>query len=207
MAEVKVLYIDVQDGELDELNDGLRKTKKSIDSVEGSSKKADNAIKKVGENGGAIATLDSITGGLATRIRDAAEATKVFNFNLKGVQTALIATGIGAFVVALGFVVAYWEDIVDLITGASRKLEDHVSLIEKRFSVLEAELAILDEQLKINTLQNTEVQAILDKKRELLKLQLEELRIQKLILEEQFAREASEARRAKFLEVLLGIYF
>ncbi|MEO2052739.1 MAG: hypothetical protein ABGX00_13325, partial [Allomuricauda sp.] len=103
----KVLHIEVNDGELDELNRELSKTKKNIDNVEGSSQKADNALKKVGDNGGAISTLDALTGGLATRIRDAAEASKLFG---KQFRTALVATGIGALVAALGFVVAYWDE-------------------------------------------------------------------------------------------------
>jgi hypothetical protein len=38
---------------------------------------------------------------------------------LKGIKTELIATGIGAFVVALGTVVAYWDDIKGAVSGVS----------------------------------------------------------------------------------------
>jgi len=88
----------------DKLNDSLKTTQKE-------SKKTSESIQEVTGNGGAIAILDQLTGGLATRFRDAFEATKLFNLSLKGTRTALIATGIGALVVALGAVVAYWDDI------------------------------------------------------------------------------------------------
>ena len=71
------------------------------------SKKVASEFENVTKNGGAIAILDQLTGGLASRVRDTFEATKLFNFSLKGMRTALIATGIGAFIVALGLVVAY----------------------------------------------------------------------------------------------------
>ncbi len=200
----KVLKIDVKDAEVEELEGKLKGVNTQINKVEGESKKADNALKKVGDNGGAISTLDAFTGGLATRIRDAAEASKVFNFNLKATRTALIATGVGAFVVALAAIVAYWDDIVDLITGANNSLESQVDLIDTKLSLLETEVSILDEQIRLGKERNTDIQVFLDKKKELIKLQLEELNFQKLTLEEQFAQEASEARRATFLETILG---
>ena len=96
------------------------------------SKQNKASIKETLDNGGAVALLDTVTGGLASRTRDAFEATKLFNFSLKGTKTALIATGIGAFVVALGLVVAYWDDIVDFITQANAKLQKQIDLGKQR---------------------------------------------------------------------------
>ncbi|MFS4446727.1 hypothetical protein [Maribacter sp. 2307UL18-2] len=124
----KTITINVQDGELDELNKDLRKTKSNIDKVEDSAQKADGGLKKVGENSGAIATLDALTGGAASRIRDAAEASKLFSINLKGVQAAIAATGIGALVVSLGLIVAYWDDIKGAVTGINSELNDQIEL-------------------------------------------------------------------------------
>ena len=200
----KVLKVDVRDNEVEELESKLKGVNSQMTKVESESKRADNALKKVGDNGGAISTLDALTGGLATRIRDGAEATKLFNFNLKGTRTALIATGVGAFLVALGAIVAYWDDIVDLITGANNSLESQVGLIETKISLLESEISLLDEHIRLGTEQNRNVQEFVDKKKELVKLQLEELNYQKLSLEEQLAKEASEARRVTFFESLLG---
>jgi hypothetical protein len=112
--------------------------------------KASKALKsnfeEVTKNGGAIALLDTVTGGMASRTRDAFEATKLFNFSLKGTRTALIATGIGAFVVALGLVVAYWDDIVEFIGGANKKMREQIALGQKHSSNLSFQLEVLELQ-------------------------------------------------------------
>ena len=110
-------------------------------------------IEDLRDNGGAIAVLDSLTGGLATRIRDTAEASKLLNFSLKGTRTALIATGIGAFVVALGLVVAYWEDIKNFISGSNVELERKLDSTQKLGDAQQRELDILDKQDNVLKLQ------------------------------------------------------
>jgi len=121
MAKTKVIIIDVQ---TEEGRKELEKLRKEFENVEDQAKKTDKSVDDVASNGGAIAILDQLTGGLATRLRDAYEASKLFNFSLKATRGALIATGIGAFVVALGVVLTYWEDISDAIDGADDELED-----------------------------------------------------------------------------------
>ena len=69
----------------------VNKLDKSLEKVGNESKKADSQLKKVGDNGGAIAVLDSLTGGLATRIRDAAEASKLFGATTKATTVATTA--------------------------------------------------------------------------------------------------------------------
>jgi hypothetical protein len=110
------------------------------------SEKVASGFEDVTKNGGAIAILDQLTGGLASRVRDSAEATKLFNFNLKGMRTALIATGIGAFIVALGVVVAYWDEITDFITGASAALKEQRLEYEKIGTRLDASIGLLEQE-------------------------------------------------------------
>ena len=122
----------------------VNKLDKSFKDLDGQTEKTSTGLKDVGENGGAIALLDSVTGGLATRFRDAYEATKLFNFSLKGTRTALIATGIGAFVVALGLVVAYWSDIKDFITGSNTALAKQIESTETLLQLQKDQLSNLD---------------------------------------------------------------
>ena len=110
------------------------------------SKKVASGFEDVTKNGGAIAILDQLTGGLASRVRDTFEATKLFNFSLKGMRTALIATGIGAFIVALGLVVAYWDEIVEIITGANKSLQLQIDLKNEYIEGLDHELTVLKAQ-------------------------------------------------------------
>lgn len=156
---------------------------KSLNKVDDEAKKVSKSMDDVAGNGGAIAILDELTGGLATRLKDAFEASKLFNISLKGTRTALIATGIGAFVVALGAVVAYWGDIKDFITGANRELERQLGYLgelseeqQHTLAILNASDAVLKEQGKsqseINKLKQEEIN-------KLIKIQEKELEIQK----------------------------
>ena len=108
----------------------IKKTTVAVNDLTTSSQKLDTANKgtassfeDVTKNGGAIAILDQLTGGLASRMRDTFEATKLFNFSLKGMRTAIIATGIGALVVAAALLVSYWDNIVGFFSGATSELK------------------------------------------------------------------------------------
>tara|TARA_R110000822_G_scaffold208169_4_gene344105 strand:- start:2386 stop:3843 length:1458 start_codon:yes stop_codon:yes gene_type:complete len=144
--------------------DAVKETDKltnSFDNLEKETGKTSNSLKDVGDNGGAIAILDSLTGGLATQMRDAFEATKLFNFSLKGTRTALIATGVGAFVVALGLVVAYWDDIVRFIENANEKLLEQKVLIDNQLDIVKLNLETNDLLEKSYLAQGKSIEGIL----------------------------------------------
>lgn len=73
----------------------------------------------VTKNGGAMALLNQLTGGLAQQFKDSYEAIAVTNKNLKGFRAALIATGIGAAVLAIGFLAENWDKVKQAITGVT----------------------------------------------------------------------------------------
>lgn len=157
MQEV-VINVRVKDNEVEQLQKDLNKLGVSFDKVDKNAEKVSNSLGNVRDNGGAIAVLDNLTGGLATQLKDAAEASELFNFNLKATRGALIATGIGAFVVALGTVVAYWDEIVEFITEANKRLENQIALNKQLIDVTNSELTALDakEKLLIAEGKNTE---------------------------------------------------
>jgi len=147
--------------DIKKLNKELNNTSKSsedasssLDNSSNSAKKLASSFEEVKDNGGAIAILDSLTGGLASRVRDAYEATKLFNFSLKGTKKALIASGIGALVVALGTVIAYWDDITKLIDGANRKLKYQEENLKKQLKTQTLQLDLLKQQIAIEELRN-----------------------------------------------------
>ena len=195
-----VLEIDVKDDELKKLNQDLGKTADNLNSVEKESSGASKGLKSVGENGGAIAVLDSVTGGLATRIRDAYEASKLFNTSLKGTRTALIATGIGAFVVALGLVVAYWEDIDNWVKGVNKRLENTVKLTENRLGLLDKELSIIQKQQELNELIGEGNENLLIQEQEILNKKKESLLVLLDTLKTQLAIEQSREKDLTFIE-------
>ena len=135
-------------------SDSLNNASTSLDNSSDSAKKLASSFEEVKDNGGAIAILDSLTGGLATRVRDAYEATKLFNFSLKGTKKALIASGVGALVVLLGTVVAYWDDITNLIEGVNRKLKFQEENLQEQLKTQTLQLDLLKQQIAIEELRN-----------------------------------------------------
>ncbi len=115
--------------------------------------------------------------------------TKLATGGMKLFRAALLTTGIGAFVVAAGLLVAYWEDIKKLVTG--------VNEADKKLLETSKEL-IVQEELKLEILKETEdtlrlqgltereirdrkreqVQSIIDAKKEDLELQSNTIQFQ-----------------------------
>jgi len=198
MAEKKIIDVEVRETGLDELNDGLRQTETQV-------KKTGKSVDDVVGNGGAIAVLDQMTGGLATQFKNLYESTRLFNVSLKGTRTALLATGIGAFVVAAGLLVAYWDDIVDFIDGANKKLETQLTLIKEKRDILESQIKTLDAEDKLLKAQGKSTDELIEKKRTLLQAQIgilgaemATLEAQRMQAQERAARDAGRSAALSF---------
>ena len=177
--------------------DNLTKAEKRLNKETG---KTATQFEEVTKNGGAIAILDQLTGGLASRVRDTFEATKLFNFSLKSMRTALIATGIGAFVVLLGTVVAYWDEITDFITGATRDLEKQRAEYERINKQLETEVSLLTQQKELLELQGKPTREITNELRKQLLLQ-QEINIENLkTYENQLEQEKAQNKELTWWE-------
>ena len=143
MAQKVVLEIQVNDEELILLENGLNDLGAKFKLVEEGSKKVKRGVNDLGISSKVMTKLDQLTGGWATSIVDVASGLKdvVKGINLS--KTALIATGIGAFVVLLGTIVAYWDDIKNYVSGVNLELEeqkrlsDAINLTLERRSQLE----------------------------------------------------------------------
>ena len=83
---------------------------------------------------------------------------------LKGIRGALAATGIGLFVVALGTVVAYWDDIKAAVSGVTEEQEKLNEVSKAKFETSKAELENLDAQDNILKLQGKSEREILNLK-------------------------------------------
>jgi hypothetical protein len=129
--EQSVSSIDDAKAALKKLETQSTKTEKSIEGASDELKNMGDSAKDAGEAGqGAVAVLDEATGGLASRVRNVGVGLKQMGVSAKasfkagiaganGMKKALIATGIGALVVALGLIIAYWDDIKALVSGVS----------------------------------------------------------------------------------------
>ena len=71
---------------------------------------------------------------------------------LTGIRAGLAATGIGLFVVALGAVVAYWDDISAAVSGANEefdKFKETTDEVNKEFIDLNAEIAQMENTFEL----------------------------------------------------------
>ena len=104
MSTVKTIEIEVNAGKAEEdlkgLDKGLQKVDKSVEDIGDTSKETQ---KEMGAFGTAI---DKVTGGGYTGFMKMTKAIRTGNVSLKAMKVAFIATGIGAFVVAIGALAA-----------------------------------------------------------------------------------------------------
>jgi hypothetical protein len=122
---------------------------------------------------------------------------------LKGIKTGLAATGIGLFLVALGTIVAYWDDIKEAVSGVS---DEQTKLNEKTTANLEAseaKVSALDKQDNILKLQGKS-------EKEILQLKITELdatiKIAETNLENQKATKKAQVEASKRnRDILVGI--
>jgi len=160
--------------------------------VEAKTSKAEKALSGLNDNLEQVAStgdknregfelLDKVTGGYAGQVKDlagqitgAVKGAKSFSKALKGVKGALLATGIGAIVVALGLIIAYWEEIVALFDDGTKALMEQEAVHRDIIADTEKELAIAQNQQKILELQGKDTTFIKEEKKKLLKVQMQE---------------------------------
>lgn len=83
---------------------------------------------------------------------------------LKGIRTGLAATGIGLFIVALGTIVAYWDDIKAAVSGVSAEQQKLNEESHKNFETSKEQLSTLDAQDNVLKLQGKSEREILNLK-------------------------------------------
>ena len=160
------------------------------------------------KNYGVVQLLDQVTGGLASQVRSVVDANRLFNISLKGTRTALIATGVGLFIVALGVVVAYWEQIEEAILGANRKLQEQVDLSIKVQESIGLQLSLTEKQLTLANKQGKAAEALQEQRLAILNILREENTTEIKLLEIQAAKLKSAAfeltTREKILKAVLN---
>ena len=153
-----VTNIDDAKVALQKLESQAQQTGDAADTAAKDFDKLGDASKEAGEAGeGAISVLDEATGGLASRFKNViggigkmGKALKnSFKSGIAGansLRTALISTGIGALVVALGLIVSYWDEITSLVSGVTseqkkfnEEVEANVTAQEKALDAITAQ--------------------------------------------------------------------
>ena len=179
---------------------------KSIDEVGGAVDDAAGKFENLSAGAeGATAVIDEATGGLATRVRNVGQGlismgkSAVTSFRTaiagaNGLKAALITTGIGALVVALGTIAAYWDEIVEAVSGVSQDQLDLLDATEKTRDATQEMLTVLEGSENILRLQGKSEREIRD-----LKIQQtdEVILTTKALLEQQKQLKQSQVDAAK----------
>jgi hypothetical protein len=126
----------------------------------GQSEELEAAILKVQ---GAMALAEGVRG-----LREGSVAFKALGTSAKaalnGIKTGIAATGIGVLLVALGAVVAYWDDIKEAVNGVSSEQEDLNSLAQTNLEAEQNKLDTIGNQDNILKLQGKSEKEILKTK-------------------------------------------
>ena len=109
----------------------------------------------------AMALTEGINGVLEAK--DAFKILKVAAVDaLKGIKTGILATGIGIFIVALGTIVAYWDEIKAAVSGVSEEQKKLNANSQKNLDIQNAKLTSIDKQENILKLQGKSEKDILN---------------------------------------------
>ena len=114
---------------------------------------------------------------------------------LQGIKTELIATGIGALVVALGTIVAYWEDIKGLVGGVNDETQKNVELTQAKLTKSERELEVFEKQENSLRLQGKTEEEIIKLREEKIQKVIETAKKEKALQEQNKKAEVAAAQR------------
>jgi hypothetical protein len=171
------IRIKVIDGEVQLGAEEIKKLGRAIDDVEKKAKKVGGKVKESGSDiekgfGKAEESVRNLNDGLEGGVKEAVKLTKAAKVGGAAMRSALIATGIGAFVVALGFIVSNWDAIGEALGFINKDLEHQKSLLKDNNDLLDIQLERLSLQKDILKLQGESTEDLVKQE----KLLLEEKR-------------------------------
>ncbi len=151
---------------VNKVDDAVKKTSKST-------KKASKELSGMQQIGGEVVSkLDRVTGGLASKLVAVGKAAKLSG---KAMKTALISSGIGAAVVAIGLIVEYWDEIGEALGFINKDLERQVELNEKNLELTSDQLSNLDLRIKLGKKQGKNVDDLIAKRKILVGIQKQQI--------------------------------
>ena len=138
-----------------------------------------NGLKAVKETAAGLKTMSLATKataveteGLAAAQGANAAATNTATVATNGFKKALIATGIGAIIVAIGTLIAYWDDLTDLIKGSGDEAEIAAKKVANLISVLDKMDRDIELSIRIDEANGATEEEILKKRTEGIQQQL-----------------------------------
>jgi len=176
---------------VNKVDDAVKKTAKTA-------KKASKELSGMQQIGNeAVKGLDRVTGGLASKFVAVGKAAKLSG---KAMKTALISSGIGLAVVAVGLLVEYWDEIGEALGFINKDLENQAIEINKSIEASDIKLASLKNQQTILELQDKSTTNIKNSIKEELLLQVQKNVELLKNLQTQLELEKNSQKEVGFLE-------
>jgi hypothetical protein len=186
-----------------ELKDKLEDLGDSMKTLQGSTfEKLSGSFQKLKE-GVFNLDLDKVKTGIAGIGDGFGSMVKSALSGLSSIQKGLIATGIGALVVALGLIVAYWDDIKGLVDGITPELKNQVKLTEEKAAASQKELDTLSGSDEIMKAQGKTQKEILQAKEKAAQVAINDLEAVLMAQEAQKKSQIEAATRNR--DILQGI--
>ena len=118
---------------------------------------------------------------------------------LSGIRAGIAATGIGLLVVALGAIVAYWDDIKAAVSGVSGEMQKNLELSHEQVATAQTEVELFDLQENSLKLQGKSEEEILKIRQGKLKVLAKEQEEEIKLAENKKKLEVDAAKRNKDL--------
>lgn len=177
MAQNETVTVNVKVVGEDKLNKAMKTTSVSIEQL-----------------GADLGLMNSQMGSLFVGlIKGAQTASKAIG----GIKSALIATGIGALVVAVGTIAVYWEDILGMINGVSVESQELLKTSEKLADAEKDRLDALEQSENVLKLSGKSEREIYQIKIEQIKLAIDaqQIAVETLKIQKQSELEAAQRNR------------
>ena len=131
-------------------------------------------------------------------------ATAGLTTGMKLLRLALISTGIGALVVALGAIVAYWDEISSAISGVNGQMSKNLDMSKEQVKTAEEDLELLGLQENTLKLQGKSEEDILKMRQDRLKVLAKEKEEDIKLMEQKKKLEVDASKRnQKFLSLYI----
>jgi len=178
--------------------DAVNKVDEAVKKTSKATKKASKELSGMQQVGNeAVKGLDGLTGGLASKLASVGKAAKLSG---KAMKTALISSGIGLAVVAVGLLVEYWDEIGEELGFINKDLENQAIQINKSVDASNVKLAALKDQQTILELQGKSTIKIKDAIKEELLFQVQKNVELLKNLQTQLELEKNSRKEVTFLE-------
>ena len=177
---------------------GVNKVDEAVKKTSRATKKASKELSGMQQAGGAVlGKLDQLTGGLASKFVAVGSAAKLSG---KAMKTALISSGIGLAVVAIGLIVEHWDAISEALGFVNKDLERQVELNAENLKLTTEQLSEIDLRIKLERKQGGNADDLIKKRKELIKLQKAQILLSIADLKTQELDLTNEAKKVGFWE-------